>query len=68
MIATFSRWLQTLGCMVRKPLARYLIDELLAPDNGLAGRLCRLRMGISWPLIAGRLAGSGSRVGSVSFG
>jgi hypothetical protein len=63
MTALFSQGFEALR---RRPLARYLIDELLAADNGLAGRICRHSLSMCWPLIAGCLAASRSRRGPVS--
>jgi hypothetical protein len=66
MIALFSQGFEALRAFRRRPLARYLMDELLAADNGLAGRICRRSLSLCWPLIAGCLAASRSRVGPVS--
>jgi hypothetical protein len=69
MAALFSHGLQALLAFRRfrrRPLARYLIDELLTADNGLAGRICRHSLNACWPLIAGCFTGSRSRVGPVS--
>lgn len=66
MTALFSQAFEALQALRHRPLARYLIDELLAADNGLAGRICRHSLSACWPLIAGCLAASRSRVGPVS--
>ncbi len=69
MTALFSQGFKVLWvfrAFRHRPLARYLIDELLAADNGLAGRICRHSLRICWPPIAGCLAASRSRVGPVS--
>lgn len=66
MSALFSKGFEALFALGRRPLARYLIDELLAADNGLAGRICHHSLGACWPLIANCWAASRSRVGPVS--
>lgn len=46
------RFLPDLRAITLPPLVRYLVDELLSDDGGVAARLCRYRLARSWPSLS----------------